>query len=149
MSVHIYKNTKKSVHIYKNTKFCRGAKRVFSDCTSNSKTGKNNLEKQSALGKKKEKKIPPCFERRRGLPGLKQGEKKIGNSKFLKTNDLTKNNSSEMFLPSTAAIWSATHCNTLQHNATRYNILQHTAAHCNTMQHTATHCNALQHTATH
>jgi len=34
-------------------------------------------------------------------------------------------------------IYTATHCNTLQHTAT----------HCNTLQHTATPCNTLQHTA--
>jgi len=59
-------------------------------------------------------------------------------------------------------VFSATHCNTLQHTASHCNTLQHTALHswytltyvytatqCNTLQHAATHCSTLQHTATH
>ena len=38
-------------------------------------------------------------------------------------------------------VYTATHCNTLQHTATHCNTLQHTATHCNTLQHAATHCN--------
>ena len=44
-------------------------------------------------------------------------------------------------------LYTATHCNALQHTATHCNTLQRTATHCNTLQHTATHCNTLQHTA--
>jgi len=44
-------------------------------------------------------------------------------------------------------IYTATHCNTLQHTATHCNTLYHTASHCITLHHTATHCNTLQHTA--
>ena len=41
---------------------------------------------------------------------------------------------------------TAIHCNTLQYTATHYITLQHTTTHCNTLQHTATHCNTLEHT---
>ena len=50
---------------------------------------------------------------------------------------------------STQGVWcpfTATHCNTLQHNVLEVSsasLLQHTATHCNTLQHTATHCNIL------
>jgi len=64
---------------------------------------------------------------------------------------------------------TATHCSTLHHTATHCNTLKklcsslygvrvwrdlsipcvYTATHCNALQRTATHCNALQHTATH
>jgi len=40
-------------------------------------------------------------------------------------------------------IYTATHCNTLQHTATHCNTLQHTAALCSTLQHSATHSNTL------
>jgi len=42
-------------------------------------------------------------------------------------------------------LYTATHCNALQHTATHCNTLQRTATHCNTLQHTAIHCNTLQH----
>ena len=40
---------------------------------------------------------------------------------------------------------TATHCNTLQHNATHCNTLQDSSKHCDMLQHTATRCNTLQH----
>jgi len=46
-----------------------------------------------------------------------------------------------------ATLFTATHCDTMQHTATRCSTLQHTATHCNTLQRTASHCNTLQHTA--
>ena len=80
-------------------------------------------------------------------------------------------------LPLSSALYTATHCNTLQHTATHSNTLQHTPTHSNafqytaarrghalyvlplslvccsgllcTLQHTATHCNTPQHTPTH
>jgi len=46
-------------------------------------------------------------------------------------------------------MWTATHCNTLQHTATCCNALHHRASHMSwcELQHTATHCNTLQHAA--
>jgi len=64
-------------------------------------------------------------------------------------------------------VYTATHCNTLQHIYVSYsffipvcvlwwtlfrsdnNTLEHAATHWNTLEHTAPHCNTLQHTATH
>ena len=47
-----------------------------------------------------------------------------------------------------ARLYTAIHCNPLQHTATHCNTLQHTTTNCNTLQHTATHamhCNACVH----
>jgi len=53
---------------------------------------------------------------------------------------------------------TASHCNTLQHNANVHNasarlikflFTKSKSTHCNTLQHTATHCNTLQHNVAH
>ena len=49
--------------------------------------------------------------------------------------------------PMLCTVYTATHCNTLQHLATQCNTLQQTTTHCNTLQRTAMHCNTLRHTA--